>query len=378
MSAATITPLASLTIRGATASSAATVCGKLFNQCVLASIAVQNAAAGEHGTAYVGAAPPSKTGALQWQTYENHYSSAAERELQRVQQRQPGHSSAAAAGAAPKRTRTHRSPVTITTRPRQMFTAVLSLFADLACSARGSNGLASVVGQACPEAAHVRSLIALTEGLQPVLKRAPLSADNRMAVQVRHMLDLIVGSRSGTAVPAVAVASAAVAAAYIEPLTALFMDFLRCVAWQTAALAFENGRGKAARTWTLNRENLCGIIISLSADLHALKQFMVDQVDALEEHLARTKDAASVASSATSAADLARADPVRASAHDVFLPDGGAAEINSAADSESDSAESDSVSDAESDSASESDTADAALSVAAKINKRPVKIAAKR
>ena len=344
-----INPLASLSIRGATSSSITTVCGKLLNQCVLASIAVQNSVAGDRGAAYVGAAPPSKSGALQWQTYDNYYNAIAEREMARVRQRQPGHSGAAtgaAKKAAPKRT--HRAPVTITTRPRQMLAAALSLLADLACSARGGNGLASITGQACPEAALVRGLVALTESMQPVLKSAPLSSDNRMAVQVRHILDLLVGSRSGTIVPAVAVASAASAAAYVEPLTALFMNFLRCVAWQTAALAFESGRGKAARTWTLNRENLCGILISLgplSAEMHALKQFMVDQASALEDHLALAKDAGSVASTATSATDKARAEPVGASAHDVFLPDGAApADDDESADSESDDESADSES----------------------------------
>ena len=77
--------------------------------------------------------------------------------------------------------------------------------------------------------------------------------------------------------------------------------------------------------------------------MHALKQFMVDQASALEEHLALAKDAGSVTSAATSATDKARAHPVGASAHDVFLPDGGARSSGGARSggSDEDSAEQD-------------------------------------
>ena len=170
----------------------------------------------------------------------------------------------------------------------------------------------------CDEAGLVRQIVAVVERMQPALKQSPLSADNRMAGQVRHALDLLVGGRSGTIVPTVAVASAASAAAYIEPLTTLFMDFVRSVAWQAAALAFERGRGKTPRPWTLNSEVMCGITLLLGADLHQLKQFMVGQATALETHLAQSKDSGSVATSATS---VARSEPVPASIHEADRAD---------------------------------------------------------
>lgn len=292
--------LAALTIRGATAASLTTQCGKLLYPFVLASFAVQNKFT--DGPAYSGMAPAIKSQALPWQTFDEFYGAIAKREMDRVRQRQPGHAGATKK-AAPKRT--HRAPVTITTRPRQMLAAVLSLFADLACAARGGNGMESIME--LKDAAVVRSIIAITksERMLEALKHSPLSSDNRMAGQVRHMLDLLVGSRSGATAPAVAVASAATAAPYIEPLTALFMNFLRCVAWQMAMGAFENGRGETPRPSTFKRETLCGALLMLGplgAETHQLIAFMVSQAAALEQHLALSKESTSSATTAASSA----------------------------------------------------------------------------
>jgi len=247
-------------ILGATPQSIAALCGKLQVPFTLAALAIQNAAAEQidEETAYEGAAPSTKAGARIWTTFERLM---ADEE--------------AAALAAASRTKPVRAPrlkvhpITSVKEARYALAAFIVAAADCIVVAPA----ASVAALTGPSIGVIRFMESVVAQLRAQLATSPLNHDHMSVASVRRALDLLIGARTGAKTVALARAAAIRFAPVADQATRLIVDFMKCVAWECAALAFERGCGERQLAWSLNLKSF-HTVLALFGDNKAMKKYV--------------------------------------------------------------------------------------------------------
>lgn len=252
-------------LTGATPQSLATLCAKLLTPFTLAALTVQNTVAeqSDEMTAYEGAAPPSKAGPRVWMSFER---------LMLDEE--------AAALAAAARTKVVREaapavcPITAAKEARYALAAFINAGAAAIVAAPASIAAAAtsaLVSQ--PEAALLRLMEAAVLQHRSQLSVSPLSHDHSSIQSVRRALDLLIGARTGAKTPALARAAAIRFAPIADKMARLFVDFMKCIAWNCAVLAFERGCSERQLAWPLNLKAL-RTILSLLGDSGQVKKYV--------------------------------------------------------------------------------------------------------
>ena len=252
-------------LTGATPQSLATLCAKLLTPFTLAALTVQNTVAEQldETTAYEGAAPPSKAGPRVWMSYER---------LMLDEE--------AAALATASRTKVVREaapavcPITAAKEARYALAAFMAAGATaIVATPTAINAATTSALVSQPEAAPLRLMEAAVMQHRSQLSVSPLSHDHSSIQSVRRALDLLIGARTGAKTPALARAAAIRFAPIADKIARLFVDFMKCIAWNCAVLAFERGCSERQLAWPLNLKAL-RTILSLLGDSGQVKKYV--------------------------------------------------------------------------------------------------------
>jgi hypothetical protein len=289
-------------VLGATPQSIAALCGKLQIPFTLAALAIQNGEAEQidEEAAYEGAAPSTKAGARSWTTYERLMADEEAAALAAASRTK------SAKGAVAKAPRLKVHPITSVKEARYALGAFIVAAAD--CIVAGP--AATLAALAGPSIAVIRFMESAVAQLRVRLSTSPLNHDHMSVASVRRALDLLIGTRTGAKTVALARAAAIRFAPVADQATRLIVDFMKCVAWECAALAFERGCGERQLAWSLNLKTF-HTILALFGDNKAMKKYVNGYLQATLQPVVAVNtevDSKEEAAGAASGASAANAD----------------------------------------------------------------------
>ena len=231
----------------------AALCGKTVYPFALAALSICNAQAeqADSVTAYGGAAPETKKGPRIWMSYDRLLDDAAI-------------AAAARGGAAAPKPAPKAAPFTLTKEVRHALGGVFAAAVAVITKSPASTSLEAALAVAPPaETAVIRRMQSIVAGKRAALEVEPLRHDHALAENIKHALSLLVGARAGAKTQPAANAAAIRYTSAIEPAARLIVDFLKCVGWACALLAFTHGCGAAPRAWALNPKNFRTVLMVL-------------------------------------------------------------------------------------------------------------------
>jgi len=236
-----------------TSKNIASICSNLFEPLPYAALEAQAADALASGCAqpFAGTAPAKLSKGvvsepLPWQSH------AA------LEQAAEARAAAALRGEKVARGRTHANVFCVAPFVRHAFAAILMNVADSVVPAAAPAPAADAA-----DAAEPFSFIPLIDAVvargADQLRAEPLCRANGALHAVTEALAIIVGMRLGASAKTAQSAAWGHAAA-INAAAERFVNFLKCIAWTCASLAFVQGCSERPRAWSLNADSLCTIL----------------------------------------------------------------------------------------------------------------------
>lgn len=242
-----------MALTGTSPVSIAALCGKTVYPFALAALTIRNAQAeqADSETAYEGAAPETKKGPRIWMSYDRLLEDAAT-------------AAAARGGAAAPKPAPKAAPFALAKEVRHALGGVFAAAVAVITKSPASTSLEAALAVAPPaETAVIRRMQSIVAGKRAALEVEPLRHDHALAENIKHALSLLVGARAGAKTQPAANAAAIRYTSAIEPAARLIVDFLKCVGWACALLAFTHGCGAAPRAWALNPKNFRTVLMVL-------------------------------------------------------------------------------------------------------------------